>query len=109
MRLGWDSKPVRDADHAGRVLMAHAQRLQEEVKGLNARCQELEKELARAKGEDEDLHHLLGPRTDRDLSAPLDTVSEGFGSLSIGVDGQAMYHGETSSSEVSTIPFAPDY
>ena len=96
---------VYGIDLAGRVLMAHAQRLQEEVKTLNARCQELEKELAQAKGEDEDLHHLLGPRSDRDLPEPPDTVSEGFGSLSIGVDGQAMYHGETSSSEVSTIRF----
>ena len=79
--------------------MAHAQRLQEEVKTLTARCQQLEKELTQAKGGDSsDLQHLLGP--ERELSEPVDSVSEGFGSLSIGIDGQAKYHGETSSSEV---------
>lgn len=81
--------------------MAHAQRLQEEVKTLTARCEKLERQLSQAKGVDPgDLQHLLGP--DSDLSEPVDNVSEGFGSLSIGIDGQAKYHGETSSSEVGS-------
>ncbi|KAF6761455.1 hypothetical protein DFP72DRAFT_987681 [Ephemerocybe angulata] len=77
-----------------RVLMAHAQRLQEQVKGLTARCQQLERELARTTGTDVD---DLG--TMQELQEPVSIVSQGMGSLSIGLDGQAKYHGETSSSE----------
>lgn len=84
---------IFDTEH--RVLMAHAQRLQEQVNGLTERCHQLEKELARAQGTD------AGEGPSHTLPDSITTVSEGLGSLSIGFHGQAKYHGETSSSEVS--------
>jgi hypothetical protein len=83
--------------------MAHAQRLQEQVKSLTSRCRELERELAQAKGDDAVIEPFVPPHG----SSPdnLSNVSETLGSLSIGLDGQAKYHGETAGSEVR-IPLA---
>ncbi|RXW14682.1 hypothetical protein EST38_g11178 [Candolleomyces aberdarensis] len=82
---------------ADRVLMAHAQRLQEQVKSLTSRCRELERELAQAKGDDAAVEPYVPPH--RDSPDNLSNMSETLGSLSIGLDGQARYHGETAGSE----------
>lgn len=81
--------------------MAHAQRLQEQVKALTAKNNELESRLAKAGLPLEPSHppnmgetSLQGMQLDRG-----ENPSEGIGSLSIGVNGQAKYHGETAGSE----------
>lgn len=84
--------------------MAHAEKLAEEVKHLTARIHELEGALSQqANGE---THPLLQPRDpqreeiDALYEKGLHEVSEAIGSLAIGQDGQAKYHGETAGSEV---------
>ena len=81
--------------------MAHAQRLQEQVKSLTSRCRELERELAQAKGDDAAVEPFVPPH--RNSPDNLSNVSETLGSLSIGLDGQARYHGETAGSEVGNV------
>ncbi|TFK17318.1 hypothetical protein FA15DRAFT_337891, partial [Coprinopsis marcescibilis] len=67
------------ATKGNKVLMAHAQRLQEQVKTLTARIHELENQLGQPGVKNESLQPSLIP-TD-------------------GLDGQAKYHGETAGSE----------
>ncbi|KAG6889960.1 hypothetical protein C0992_003440 [Termitomyces sp. T32_za158] len=86
------------ATKGNKVLMAQAQKLTEQVKSLNARVRELEATLAlsRTSADRDD-----GLRSARELLEPddVDAVSEAVGSLSLGVDGQAKYHGESAGSE----------
>lgn len=84
--------------------MAHAEKLAEEVKVLTARIHDLEGALSnQANG---DCHPLLQSRdSQRDeidilYETGLHEVSDAIGSLAIGQDGQAKYHGETAGSEV---------
>jgi hypothetical protein len=95
-----------------RALMAHAQQLTEKVKSQNTRIKELEDALSQAldaAGADEN-HPLLipsargGSADEAELGTiydnELEGVSDTMGSLSIGLEGQAKYYGETASSEV---------
>jgi len=96
-----------------RVLMAHAQRLAEQVKVANARIKELECALSEAQLQTgrEGSHPLLQLNNMNDTeTSSLETIfddgipeiSEAIGSLSIGSDGKAKYHGESAGSEVRT-------
>ncbi|KAG5641983.1 hypothetical protein DXG03_003836 [Asterophora parasitica] len=76
--------------------MAQAQRLSEQVKSLNSKVRELEAALSQARSNQEthDTQSRSESNDDR-----LTAVSEAIGSLSLGVDGQAKYHGESAGSE----------
>jgi hypothetical protein len=96
--------------------MAHAQRLAEQVKSANTRIKELEYALSDAQAQTgvEGPHPLLQRATAKnhhdnhiETSAlttiyddDINEVSDAIGSLSIGLDGKARYHGETAGSEV---------
>ncbi|GLB41965.1 putative fungal specific transcription factor [Lyophyllum shimeji] len=86
------------ATKGNKVLMAQAQRLSEQVKSLNSRIRELEAALAQSR--------RAGDEADRRASSSdisndesIKAVSEAIGSLSLGLDGQAKYHGESAGSE----------
>lgn len=84
--------------------MAHAQKLSDQVKALNARVQELEAALAET-SDGKGSHPLLQIRLSIDGEEQVEEedvpgISGAIGSLSLGIDGQATYHGESSSSEV---------
>jgi len=78
--------------------MAQAQRLSEQVKSLNSRVRELEAALAQNRGAGDTLDTRTS--SDSDISDEgIKAVSEAIGSLSIGLDGQAKYHGESAGAE----------
>ena len=93
-----------------RVLMAHAQRLTEQVKSMSEKIKQLEQALEGAQSSSE--HSLLGtsarfvPDDPPDIHTLFDDegqvreATEAMGSLSIGQYGQVKYHGESASSEV---------
>jgi hypothetical protein len=85
--------------------MAHAQRLTEQVRTMSVRIQELETALSQH-SEHNEQPFLLSPttmKTLRDADAlwdpALQEVSDAIGSLSVGMDGQAKYHGVSAGSE----------
>jgi chromosome segregation ATPase len=80
--------------------MAHAEKLSEQVKALTLRVHQLEAALAQAKNEAISSESQI---TAQDGS--IHEVSKAIGSLSIGSDGQARYHGESAGSEVSAIHY----
>jgi hypothetical protein len=83
--------------------MAYAQRLADQVKVMFARVQQLEHALAQATGENKS-HPLLSVDSaefENWWDSSLTNVSDAIGSLSIGSDGRAKYHGETAGSEVN--------
>lgn len=86
--------------------MAQAQRLSEQVKSLNARVRELEAlALEQPKRLKEEIHTETPPSepamgNGKDDAEKIKVVSEAIGSLSLGLEGQAMYHGESAGSEV---------
>ncbi|KAG5338430.1 hypothetical protein C0989_007314 [Termitomyces sp. Mn162] len=82
------------ATKGNKVLMAQAQKLSEQVKFLHARVRELEAALAMSRASEE---RDDGFRADHQAGQAdcVDAVSEAIGSLSLGVDGQAKYHGES--------------
>jgi len=83
--------------------MAHAQKLAEQVKSMSARIQELEEALQQTQAGDA-VHPLLTRADEEPLWDPtLEDVSEAIGSLFIGADGQAKYHGGSAGSEVRHI------
>lgn len=79
--------------------MAQAQKLSEQVKTLHARVRELEIALASSRSSDERDDAFCSAR-ELGLSDGVEAVSEAIGSLSLGIDGQAKYHGESAGSEV---------
>jgi hypothetical protein len=88
---------------APRVLMAHAQKLSEQVKSLTSRVRELETALQNKSNDDTGFTQLLSVlAVDPEVAFEddLNSMSETIGSLSIGHDGQAKYHGESAGSEV---------
>ncbi|KAG6899879.1 hypothetical protein C0993_005849 [Termitomyces sp. T159_Od127] len=87
--------------------MAQAQKLSEQVKMLHARVRELETALASSRTADDRDDGFRTAREPGQLDG-IEAVSEAIGSLSLGVDGQAKYHGESAGSEVRrpTRPFA---
>ncbi|TFK32802.1 fungal-specific transcription factor domain-containing protein [Crucibulum laeve] len=92
------------ATKGNKVLMAHAQRLSEQVKALTSRVHELEEALGQTHSKDDSTHSLLQPSVTSNgdpeaYDECVQDVSEAIGSLSLGVDGQAKYHGESASSE----------
>lgn len=91
-----------------RVLMAHAQRLEAEVKMMRSRVKLLEEALshARASGSRDKTNNLgppspIMPGAFRDV----EEVVESIGSFSIGSDGAGKYHGRFAESEVRHLVF----
>ena len=96
-----------------RVLMAHAQRLEVEVKVMRSKVKQLEEALATAR--------VNGARDETDIFSPssppmpgafedVEEVAESIGSFSIGSDGAGKYHGRFAGSEVRCLmccPLAP--
>ncbi|KAK0457651.1 uncharacterized protein EV420DRAFT_1546715 [Desarmillaria tabescens] len=84
------------------VIMAHAEKLAEEVKVLTARIHDLEDALSSRDGASHPLLQGRDPQRD-EIDAlyekGLQEVSDAIGSLAIGSDGQAKYYGETAGSE----------
>lgn len=83
--------------------MAHAQRLEVEVKMMRSKVKQLEEALTNARAS--------GSRDDTDIFSPssptmpgafedLEEVAESIGSFSIGSDGAGKYHGRFAGSEV---------
>lgn len=83
--------------------MAHAQRLEVEVKMMRSKVKQLEEALATARAS--------GSRDDTDIFSPsspsmpgafedVEEVAETIGSFSIGSDGAGKYHGRFAGSEV---------
>jgi len=83
--------------------MAHAQRLEVEVKMMRSKVKQLEEALANARAS--------GSRDDTDIFSPssppmpgafedVEEVAESIGSFSIGSDGAGKYHGRFAGSEV---------
>lgn len=98
-----------------RVLMAHAQKLEAEVKTMKSKIKELQTALASAQratppnthGSTSFLTSKSPQDCDPDLSmhpnyAEVDEITTEMGSVSIGSDGQTKYHGSFAGSEVST-------
>uniref|UniRef100_A0A0W0FZD4 Xylanolytic transcriptional activator regulatory domain-containing protein n=1 Tax=Moniliophthora roreri TaxID=221103 RepID=A0A0W0FZD4_MONRR len=83
--------------------MAHAQRLSEEVKTLTARVRELEAVLAEPGGtsrlNSQDPRENPVNEIDTLYEKGFQVVSKSMGSLSIGSEGQANYHGESAATE----------
>jgi hypothetical protein len=85
--------------------MAHAQRLEVEVKMMRSKVKQLEEALASARAS--------GGRDETDIFSPssppmpgafedVEEVAESIGSFSIGSDGAGKYHGRFAGSEVVT-------
>lgn len=73
--------------------MAHAEKLTDQVKSLTLKVQQLEAALAQAKD--------MAISSETQASGrDINDVSKAIGSLSIGSEGQARYHGESAGSEV---------
>ncbi|KIJ65704.1 hypothetical protein HYDPIDRAFT_110852 [Hydnomerulius pinastri MD-312] len=99
------------ATKGNKVLMAHAERLTEQVKSMTDRIKELEQALDESqKGSGTSGPHPLLQQSSSaettqlpDLQTIFDNemheVTDAIGSLSIGLDGQAKYHGESAGSE----------
>ncbi|TFY56032.1 hypothetical protein EVG20_g9091 [Dentipellis fragilis] len=96
------------ATKGNKVLMAHAQKLSQQVKSMSARIKELEQALAETQAGT--VHPLLrelhGQGTIGSAGSPseiapeeVDALSDIVGSLSIGSDGRSRYHGETAGAE----------
>ncbi|CAA7267393.1 unnamed protein product [Cyclocybe aegerita] len=85
-----------NATKGNKVLMAHAQRMTEQITTLKARVEELEEALAKTYDGDHPLLRRSPPST---TSEKDDDITDAIGSLSIGAHGQSKYHGESSSSE----------
>ncbi|KAA1468819.1 hypothetical protein DENSPDRAFT_834268 [Dentipellis sp. KUC8613] len=96
------------ATKGNKVLMAHAQKLSQQVKSMSARIKELEQALAETQAGT--VHPLLrelhgqGAAGGADASGEVppedvDALSDVVGSLSIGSDGRSKYHGETAGAE----------
>ncbi|KAG6837163.1 hypothetical protein H0H93_013753 [Arthromyces matolae] len=97
------------ATKGNKVLMAQAQRLTEQVKSLTGRIRELEAALTLAGVSQE--RNGLSDSGDRKIgpSEGLETLTEAVGSLSLGIDGQAKYHGESAGSEREETRNSPQY
>ncbi|EIW79263.1 hypothetical protein CONPUDRAFT_127232 [Coniophora puteana RWD-64-598 SS2] len=99
------------ATKGNKVLIARAQQLAEEVASQTERIQQLEKALEEARRAHGDISRSPPSTSNQPTPFPdLDKIetlfdqdvietSDAIGSLSIGVDGQAKYHGESASSE----------
>ena len=94
--------------------MAHAQRLEVEVKMMRSKVKQLEDALTSARA--------IGSRDDTDIFSPssppmpgafedFEEVAESIGSFSIGSDGAGKYHGRFAGSEVRYLmfPFFPPH
>ncbi|KAG1760121.1 hypothetical protein EDD22DRAFT_980737 [Suillus occidentalis] len=112
------------ATKGNKVLMAHAQRLSEQVKTMTGRIKELEEALHKSqksnRGGSEPHPLLQTPSQSREYAElpelrtiydeEVHDVSESIGSLSIDVNGRTKYHGESVGSEVRQLirVFFPD-
>ncbi|KAK7061130.1 hypothetical protein VNI00_000866 [Paramarasmius palmivorus] len=87
--------------------MAHAQKLQEQVKSLTARIRDLEATLAETNGGvsrlSQDPRENSANEIDVLYEKGFQQVSESMGSLSIGSEGQSIYHGESAATELSVL------
>ncbi|KAF8269849.1 hypothetical protein EI94DRAFT_1573121, partial [Lactarius quietus] len=102
------------ATKGNKVLMAHAQRLTEQVKTMSARIKQLETALAHAQdgtlplpafGDDslsqDPLHDCESGKVK--YEANVESVSKSLGSLAIDGEGKAQYYGETAGAEVQSL------
>lgn len=110
------------ATKGNKVLMAHAQRLSEQVKTMTGRIKELEEALHKSqksnRGGSEPHPLLQTPSQSREYAElpelrtiydeEVHDVSESIGSLSIDVNGRTKYHGESVGSEYFQPLFPPD-
>lgn len=110
------------ATKGNKVLMAHAQRLSEQVKTMSGRIKELEEALHKSQKSNRsgsEPHPLLQtPSQSREYAElpelrtiydeEVHDVSESIGSLSIDVNGRTKYHGESVGSEYFQPLFPPD-
>ncbi|PFH46879.1 hypothetical protein AMATHDRAFT_68883 [Amanita thiersii Skay4041] len=83
------------ATKGNKVLMAHAEKLAEQVKVLTLRVQELESALTQSKNDETSNQPQVLEKDEIEIHQ----VSKAIGSLAIGSDGQAKYHGESAGSE----------
>ena len=81
--------------------MAHANRLTEQVKILTKRVHELESALASRSQDRPEGHNAVDNVSAEDWTQEIQSVSDTIGTLSIGINGQIKYHGESAGSEVS--------
>ncbi|KAF8737756.1 hypothetical protein AX14_012328 [Amanita brunnescens Koide BX004] len=91
------------ATKGNKVLMAHAEKLTDQVKSLTLKVQQLEAALAQAKD--------MAISSETQASGrDINDVSKAIGSLSIGSEGQARYHGESAGSEYfqDLLPFTQE-
>ncbi|KAF4593324.1 hypothetical protein EYR38_009038 [Pleurotus pulmonarius] len=87
------------ATKGNKVLMAHANRLTEQVKILTKRVHELESALA-SRGRDlPEGNNAVDNVSAEDWTQEIQSVSDTIGTLSIGINGQIKYHGESAGSE----------
>ncbi|KAL0564356.1 hypothetical protein V5O48_017694, partial [Marasmius crinis-equi] len=105
-------KPGLSCAECRRVLAAHAQKLAEQVKSLTAKVRELEAALAETSNGTSTRHNLNDNSTteiDALYEKGFQVVAESMGSLSIGSEGQAIYHGESAATEAEEPPDATDH
>ncbi|KAL4073016.1 fungal-specific transcription factor domain-containing protein [Scleroderma yunnanense] len=114
--------PVGHLTLALRVLMAHAQRLTEQVKSMTEKIKQLEQALEEAQTcSDPSKLHPLPRQSSRlvsddppdihtlfDEDGQMREAIEAMGSLSIGLHGQVKYHGESAGSEYFQQLLMPD-
>ncbi|KAF4570041.1 hypothetical protein EYR36_009847 [Pleurotus pulmonarius] len=94
-----DRKTGLSCAECRRVLMAHANRLTEQVKILTKRVHELESALA-SRGQDlPEGNNAVDNVSAEDWTQEIQSVSDTIGTLSIGINGQIKYHGESAGSE----------
>ncbi|KAI0048106.1 hypothetical protein FA95DRAFT_1595332 [Auriscalpium vulgare] len=107
------------ATKGNKVLMAHAQKLTEQVKNMADRIRELESALEKTQGASSTRHPLLrdeglpDPLADiSDLEAKYESDFEGgsdnFGSLAVGWSGNTKFYGETAGAEVYDLHMLSD-
>ncbi|KAJ8586898.1 hypothetical protein M405DRAFT_874860 [Rhizopogon salebrosus TDB-379] len=108
------------ATKGNKVLMAHTQRLSEQVKSMTTRIRELEEALhesQKVNHSESEPHPLLRapslshkrvqlPELQTIFDEEVRDVSDSIGSLSIDFDGRARYHGESLGSEVRLFPIS---
>ncbi|KAF9499385.1 hypothetical protein BDN71DRAFT_1384144, partial [Pleurotus eryngii] len=90
-----------------KVLMAHVNRLTEQVKILTKRVHELESSLASRGQYRPENHSGVDNVSAEHWTQEIQGVSDTIGTLSIGVNGQIKYHGGSAGSKVSHARCAP--
>jgi Tfp pilus assembly protein FimV len=102
-----------DAGSRNRALAAQAQKLTEQIKQMTARIKDLEVELEAARALQVSRAYEKHTIPPSEQASQVNTQSKRAagtgGTLIIGAEGQACYHGETAGSEVCKIQRKRDY